>query len=120
MTFTNRVTTITQNFILPKNMDNFFGDNSFLPYRFLGNGQEWRGTTLDVPITVSKNNLGKSFSGMEVHSNGAQNNRVLMSYNLKAYRIPVTIPGLEKVVNKGEEKVLALVEQEMATAFESL
>lgn len=120
MTFTNRVTTITQNFIVTKNYDNFFGDNSFLPYRVIGNAQEWQGVTLDVPFTISKNTLGKSFSGMEVHSNGAQNNRVLASYDLRAYRIPVTIPGLDKVVNKGEDAVLRLVDQEMATSFESL
>lgn len=120
MTFTNRVTTITQNFIMPKNYDNFFGDNSFLPYRVIGNGQSWRGTTLDIPITIGKNTLGSSFSGMQTASNGAQQTRALMSYDLRAYRIPVTIPGLDKVVNKGEEKILAMVEQEMATAFESL
>lgn len=120
MPFTGRVTTITQNFILAKNMDNFFDDSSFIPYRAIGNGQEWHGTTLDVPFTISKNTLGKSFSGMEVHSNGAQNNRVTASYDLRAYRIPITIPGLDKVVNKGEERVLGLVEQETATAFESL
>lgn len=120
MTFTNRVTTITQNFIMPKNYDNFFSDTSFMPYRYLSNGQEWRGTTLDVPITISKNNLGRSFSGMQTALNGAQNNRVLMSYDPRAYRIPVTIPGLDKAINKGEEKILGLVEQEMATTFESL
>jgi hypothetical protein len=86
----------------------------------MGNGQEWRGTTVDVPITIAKNTLGRSFSGMATFQNGAQNTRTLMSFDPRAYEIPVTIPGLDKAVNKGEERVIALVDQEMATAFESL
>lgn len=121
MTFSNRVATITQNVIIPHNYDNFFSDTSFLPYRFMANGQEWTGgVTLDVPITVSKNSLGTSYSGMATFSNGAQNTRVNMSYGPKAYVIPVTIPGLDKAVNKGEAAILKLVSQEMKTAFESL
>ncbi len=121
MTFSNRVTTITQNIIVPKNYDNFFTDTSFIPYRFMGNGMEWTGgTTLDIPITIGKNSLGASYSGMATFANGAQNTRALMSYDPRAYVISVTIPGLDKAVNKGEPAIIKLVTQEMKTAFESL
>lgn len=120
MQFTNRVTTITQDSILTKEVDNFFGDNSFIPYRFVGNGDEWSGTSLKIPITIGKNPHGRSFSGMATAPLGTVQTRVSMEYFLKSYRISMTIPGLDKVVNRGEEAILKLVAQESATSFYSL
>lgn len=120
MTFTNRVTAITQDVILPKEVDNFFGDNSFIPYRFVGTGDEWTGTSLKVPITIAKNTNGRSFSGMATAPVATMQTRVNMEYSLKSYRISVTIPGLDKVVNRGEEAICKLVANEMQTAFYSL
>ena len=121
MTFTGRITTITQNIILAKNYDNFFGDTSFIPYRFMGNGLEWSGgAALEIPITIGKNTYGTSYSGMAKFTTGTLETRVKMSYDPRAYVIPVQIPGLEKAVNKGEAATLKLVTQEIKTTFESL
>lgn len=119
MLFTKRVTAITQDRILPQEVDNFFGDTSFIPYRFLGNGEYWGGETLKVPVTIGKNNNGGSFSGMSSATIGTPQTRDYMSYNVKAYRHAITIPGLEKLVNKGEEKVVSLVGAELHNAFEA-
>lgn len=119
MTFTNRVTAITQDRILPMEVDNFFGDTSFLPYRFLGNGEEWGGETLKIPVTIGKNNNGGSFSGLSTVPIGTTQTRAQMSVNLKAYRHSVTIPGLDKIVNKGEERIVNLVSAELHNTFES-
>ena len=120
MTFTNRVSAITQDRILPKEVDNFFGDNSFIPYRFLGTGEEWGGTSLKIPVTLGKNNNGRTFSGMATAPLSTVQTRQSMEYFLKSYRISMTIPGLDKVVNKGEEAILKLIAQETATTFYSL
>lgn len=120
MTFTTRVTAITQDLILPQETDNFFGDTSFIPYRFLGNGEEWGGETLKVPVTIGGNNNGGSFSGMSSVPIGTPQTRVQMQYNVKAHRQSVTIPGLEKIANKGEERIVNLVSADMHTAFESM
>jgi len=119
MNFTARVTSITQDRILPIEMDNFFGDTSFIPYRFLGNGEEWGGETLKVPTTIAKNNNGGSFSGLSSATVGTTQTRTQMSFNLKAYRHSVSIPGLDKVANKGEERIVNLVSAELHNCFES-
>lgn len=120
MTFTPRVTAITQDVILPQETDNFFGDTSFIPYRFLGNGEQWGGETLKVPVTIGGNNNGGSFSGMSSVQIGVPQTRTQMQYNVKAHRQSVTIPGLEKIANKGESRIVNLVSADVHTAFESM
>lgn len=117
MTFTNRVTTITQNTILPKVVDTILGDN-WITYRVLGNAEKWRGTTMDKPIKVSKSSLGGSFSGLDTHSTSTVETRVLMSYDVRGYEMPVAIPGIEKAVNRTEGQVLNLVRTELESAQE--
>lgn len=120
MTFTPRVTAITQEVILPSETDNFFGDTSFIPYRFLGTGEEWGGETLKVPVTIGGNNNGGSFSGMSSVQIGVPQTRTSMQYNVKAHRQSITIPGLEKIANKGEERIVNLVSADVHTAYESM
>jgi hypothetical protein len=119
MTFTPRVTAITQDVILPQETDNFFGDTSFIPYRFLGNGEYWGGETLKAPVTLGGNNNGGSFSGMSSVPIGVPQTRQAMQYNVKAHRQSITIPGLEKIANKGEERIVNLVSSDVHTAYES-
>ena len=116
MTFSNRVTTITQDRILPKNVDNFLSDN-FLTFRAMGNGEPWAGTTIKQPIKISKNTQGQSFSGLDGHNTGTVETRQSLEYDLRAYNIPIAIPGLDKVVNKGEVAILNLVKQEINSTF---
>lgn len=120
MTFTKRVTAITQDVILPDETDNFFGDTSFIPYRFLGNGESWGGETLKVPVTIGANNNGGSFQGMSSVPIGVPQTRDSMAYNVKAHRQSITIPGLEKIANKGEERMVNLIDADLHTAFESM
>lgn len=116
MTFTNRVTTITQDVILPKNVDNFLSDN-FLTFRAMGNGESWEGTSIKQPIKVAKNTQGQSFSGLDTHNTGTVETRQSLEFDLRAYNIPIAIPGLEKVVNKGEAAVINLIKTETSSTF---
>lgn len=116
MNFTTRVTSITQDVILPKNVDNFLSDN-FLTFRAMGTGEAWEGVTLNQPIKIAKNTQGSSFSGLDTHNTGTVETRQSLQYDLRAYNIPVAIPGLEKVVNKGEQAILNLIKQEIASTF---
>lgn len=116
MQFSNRVTTITQDVILPSNVDNFLTDN-FLTFRLMGTGEAWEGTTINQPIKIAKNNQGRSFSGLDNHNTGTVETRQSLQWDLRAYNIPIAIPGLDKVVNKGEAAILNLVKQEVASTF---
>ena len=120
MTFTARVTAITQDRILPSETDNFFGDTSFIPYRFLGNGESWGGETLKVPVTLGGNNNGGSFQGMSSVQIGVPQTRQAMQYNVKAHRQSIAVPGLEKIANKGEERIVNMLSADIHTAFESM
>lgn len=118
MNFSQRVTTVTQNVILKKAVDNLLSDN-FATFRFMGNGKKWDGTTLDRPLMLYKNTLGGSFSGMDTHSSNTTNTRRLMSYDVRGYEIPVAIPGMDRAVNKTDAQIINLVKIEMETAQES-
>lgn len=120
MTFSTRVTAITQDRILPKEYDNFFDDSSFIPYRVLGTGEDWGGVSLKVPVTLGKNTNGASFSGLTSATLGTTNTRQSLEYNLKAYRISVSLPGLDQVVAQGEAAQVNLIANEMHNAFLSL
>lgn len=115
MRFTERVLTTTQDDIMPKTFDNFLTD-SFVTFRFVGNGKKWNGETQKFIVKVAKNNLGGSFSGMDHFNTDAVNTRRLMSYELKAYEIPVAIPGLDRLVNGTEARVIDLVATEMESS----
>ena len=117
MTFTNRVTTITQDTIIPKVVDTILGDN-WITYRVLANAEKWRGTTMDKPLKVTKSTLGGSFSGLDTHNTSTVETRVLMSYDVRGYEMPVAIPGIERAVNRTEGQVLNLVRTEVESAQE--
>lgn len=120
MTFTPRVTAITQDRILPKEYDNFFDDASLLPYRILGTGEDWGGVSLNVPVTLAKNNNGSSFSGLTSATLGTTQTRQSMQFNLKAYRISISLPGLDQIVASGEAAQVNLINNETHNAFLSL
>ena len=115
MRFNNRVLTTTQDVIVPKNFDNFLTD-SFATFRFVGNGKKWNGETLKFSVKLGKNTLGGSFSGLDQHNTDAVDTRQLMQYELKAYEIPVAIPGLDKLVNSTTAQVINLVNTEMESS----
>ena len=117
MTFGNRVTTITQNTILPKAIDTVLSDN-WITFRVISNAKKWSGITLDRPLKVTKSTLGGSFSGLDTHSTSTVETRVLMSYDPRGYEMPIAIPGIEKAVNRTEAQVINLVRIEVESAQE--
>ena len=117
MVFTNRVTTITQDLIIPSVVDHVLSDN-FISYRILGNAKKWSGEKLSRPIKIAQSTLGGSFSGLDTHSTATVEDRVLMTYYLKGYEMPVAVSGMEKAVNKTEAQVLDLVRTELESRQE--
>ncbi len=115
MRFTDRVLTTTQDDIVPYVFDNFLTD-SFVTFRFLGNGKKFKGEVQKYPVKIAKNNLGGSFSGMDHFNTDPVNTRKNMLFELKAYEIPVAIPGLDRLVNTTEARVIDLVSTEMESS----
>ena len=108
MTFSARVTSITQDLIVPSAVDAVLSDN-FISYRILGNAQRWSGVTLDRPLKIAKSTLGGSFSGLDTHSTSTVETRVKASFDLRGYEMPVAIPGMDKAVKKTHAPVIYLL-----------
>ena len=119
MAFGNRVTTTTQDVLLPKLVDTVLNSNVFAT-RMLGRAKQWNGETIKQPIKVSKNSTGTSFSGFDTFSTSATNNRVNLSYTPKFYQITVALPLDELSANQTEAKVLDLAATEIAGAAQDM
>ena len=117
MVFTTRVTSVTQDVIIPSVVDAILSDN-FISFRILGNAKKWNGESLKRPIKIAKSALGGSFSGLDTHSTATVDDRVSMTYYLKGYEMPVIVAGMEKAVNKTEAQVLNLVQTELESRQE--
>lgn len=115
MNFSARVTTITQDHIIPSAVDTFLSDN-FISFRFLANAAKWRGHQMSRPLKISKSSLGGSFSGLDTHSTSTTENKVLMTYDVRGYEMPIAIAGMDKSVNKTDAQVLDLIGQEVESA----
>lgn len=119
MAFGNRVTTTTQDKIIPKVVDTILNGNVFAT-RMLAKAEKWRGETLKFPIKFEKNATGTSFSGFDTFSTSATNNRVNLSFNPKFYQISVALPLDELSVNATEDKVIDLAKIECASAAQDM
>lgn len=119
MAFGNRITTTTQDFILPKLVDTILNSNVFAT-RMLGKAKKWRGEKMKFPIKYAKNTTGTSFAGFDTFSTSATDNRVNLEFSPKFYQMTVTLPLDELSVNASEEKVLDLARLEMASTAQDM
>jgi len=112
MTFADRLTTVTQDEILPQAIDAVLAGN-FIAFRFLSNAKRWNGVSMKKPIKIAKNELGGSFSGLDTHSTATVDTRRMLEYDVRGYEIPIAIPGMEKAVNRTPAQVINLVRIEV-------
>jgi len=117
MTFGQRLTTVTQDEILPQVVDTIL-DGNFITFRMLSSAKRWNGETLKKPFKYAKSTLGGSFSGLDTHSTATVDNRQMLSFDVRGYEMPVAIPGMEKAVNRTPAQVLNLVSVEIESAQE--
>ena len=114
-----RVTTTTQDKYLPWLVDTVLNSNVFAT-RMLGAAKKWSGNQIQIPIKVSKNTTGTSFSGFDTFSTSATNNRVLLTVNPAFYQISVALPLDELSANQTDSRVLDLASVEIQTAAQDM
>ena len=112
----NRVSTTTQDKIMPKLVDHVLNSNVFFT-RQVGRAKRWSGNQMKFPLKVAKNTTGTSFSGFDTFSTSATDNRRLLVYDPKFYQITVALPLDELSANNTEAKVMDLAS--LATAGSS-
>jgi len=111
--FTEVVTSITREKILPKSYDTVLKASPAV-YRTMGNAKEWQsGFRLDSIIKYQKSNTGGLVDIGATLDTSRVSTRTKMQFDPKRRHKPVVIDDLELVLNQGDEQVLALLATEM-------
>jgi len=110
----NRVTTTTQDKLLPKVVDTILNSNVGLT-RVLSKAQKFSGERMKFPVKYAKNATGTSFAGFDTFSTSATDNRVNLEFVPKFYQMTVALPLDELSANATDEKVIDLAKLEMAS-----
>lgn len=119
MAFTNRVDTLTLDYLVPQVVDTVLRANVFAT-AMLAKTKKFRSATMDFPIKYQKGVAGQSFSGFDVLPTSASDTRVLMVYNPRFYAINVALPGSEIAANNTIQKVMDLATVEMRSRAQDL
>jgi hypothetical protein len=119
MTFTNRVDTLTLDYLAPQVVDTVLRGNVFAT-AMLAKTKKFRSSTMDFPIKYQKGVAGVSFSGFDVLPTSASDTRVLMVFNPRFYAINVALPGTEIAANNTIQKVMDLATVEMRSRAQDL
>lgn len=102
MTFSERVLSLTQNWLLPKVVDNTLKSNVMV-YRILGNAMSGKGESIKRPIKYQSSGTATSFAGLDTFTASQLTTKVRFSYDMRAVRIPVGVAGMEAVANAVSE-----------------
>lgn len=119
MALGNRVTTTTQDKLMPKLVDHVLNSNVLFT-RQVGRAKTWSGNQMKFPLKVSKNTTGTSFSGFDTFSTSATDNRRNLVYDPKFYQITIALPLDELSANQTEAKVLDLARIETAASAQDM
>lgn len=102
MIFSERVLSLTQNYLLPKVVDNTLKSN-VLVFRILGNALPGKGESIKKPIKYQSSGTATSFAGLDTFTANQLTTKVRMSFDMRGVRIPVGISGMEAVANAVSE-----------------
>lgn len=102
MTFSEQVLSTTQDWLLPKVVDNSLGSN-VLGLRLMGNGKPGKGESIKKAIKHSNSGAATSFAGLDTFTAAQLNTKVRLSYDMRGVRIPVAVSGMDAVANAVSE-----------------
>lgn len=118
--FSERVTAITYNEIMPTIVD-AVNNSNILTARVMSNTKNWKGVNIKQPIRVANSTTGGSFDGLDQFDTTTTNNTRSLVWYVKAYEQSVVVPGIEKAVNGNSDKqVISLVTDRLDEAKISL
>ena len=119
MAFTNRVDTLTLDYLVPQVVDTVLRANVFAT-SMLAKTKKFRSSTMDFPLKYQKGVAGTSFSGFDVLPTSASDVRVLMVYTPKFYATNVALPGTDIAANNTIQKVMDLATMEMRSRAQDM
>lgn len=118
-TFTEIVTTVTNQHIVPTVVDTILQSN-ILTLRLLGNPKPWSGEKMKFNVKVATNPAGGSFDGFDLFDTAQANTRRQMEFGPKGYYQSVVLNNMQRAVNSTTERVMDLVAVEMDSSQEDM
>lgn len=119
MALSARLTTVTDDRLLPKVVDTVLGSN-VLTARALTGAKKWTGGQLVGSIKYQDGLDGSSFDGFDTFSTTASNRRVKMTFQPRFYYKSVVLPQTEIDINATEGGVINLAATELAMAAQEM
>jgi len=114
MANSNRVTSVTQDVLLPKLLDTILRENVLWTRLMGGSAKPFKGETMKKSIKVSKNTTGGHFRGYDLLDTTATDNRIQLSFTPEFYYKSVSVPVTDLSLNASSEgKVIDLMSAEM-------
>ena len=98
MEFSERVLALTQDWLLPKVVDNVLNSN-VLALRLIGNSKQGKGEQIKKAIKYQNSSTATSFSGLDTFAASQLETKVRMAYDMRAVRQPIAIAGMEASAN---------------------
>jgi hypothetical protein len=118
--FSAFVTTVTQDKIAPKVVDNVLAGN-VICMRLLGSSRPWpSGHLYQIPIKYQTSTAGGSYKMWDTFSTSQQNTRVLAEFSPKYNYFSVVLANPQLAVNKGDAQVLDLLKTEMSSTADDM
>lgn len=109
MVFPERVASLTQQYLLPKVVDNVLNSN-VLTFRLMGNAKPGAGVAVVKPIKYQNTGQATSFSGLDTFAATLPNVTTRMSFDMRGHRIPLAVSGMDRTANDvSETKITDLV-----------
>lgn len=102
MVFPERVAALTQQYLLPKVVDNVLNSN-VLTFRLMGNSRPGAGVAIVKPIKYQNTGQATSFSGLDTFAASLPNVAIRMSYDMRGHRVPLAISGMDRTANSVSE-----------------
>lgn len=110
----NFVTSITKQRFFPKVVDQVY-EQTALFSRLKSKARPWgSGTKLVIPTTVSERTALGSYSGFDTFTTTQEDVRQQFSVDPSEYYATITVSGIQKALNKGNEAIVDLIAQEFS------
>jgi len=116
MEFSERVKSLTQDYLLPKVVDEVLGSN-VMALRLIGNARQGKGETIKKAIKFQSAGTATSFAGLDTFAAALQSTKVRMAFDMRGVRNTVALSGMEVTANGvSETQVTDLVKDSLEEA----
>lgn len=120
MKFSERVTELTYNEILPNIVD-LVNNSNILTSRVMSKPQNWKGKTISQPVRIANSTTGSSFDGLDEFDTSTTNNVRSLTWYVKGYVQPIVMSSVENAINgAGDKKAISLLATQLDETKDSV